>query len=160
MPKNRTSIALAIGTTVATIALTAGSLFTMNAMAHGNMQDSGKAQPAGKGINEAGIKRGNVPAAPKQTQGSTFGERVGSGLASGSQRQAAPHTFADIDTDKDGRISRTEFAAAHDGKDAMFSKVDSNGDGFISKQEFDAHHAKMMPAQDAQSTDATNHMHH
>lgn len=60
--------------------------------------------------------------------------------------QAMPgHSFDQIDGDRDGRISRTEFAAAHGGKSDRFAGIDSNGDGFISKQEFDAHHAKMKP---------------
>lgn len=53
------------------------------------------------------------------------------------------HSFGAIDTDHDGRISRTEFAAAHAGASERFGGVDGNGDGFISQQEFDAHHAKM-----------------
>ncbi len=56
------------------------------------------------------------------------------------------HSFASIDTDHDGRISRTEFATAHDGKSERFASIDGDGDGFISPQEFDAHHAAMMPA--------------
>lgn len=79
-------------------------------------------------------------------------------LASG-QAQAAPashamhdgaggheHGFDQIDSDHDGRISRTEFAAAHGGKSDRFASIDGNGDGFISRQEFDAHHAAMKPA--------------
>ncbi|NUQ15765.1 MAG: EF-hand domain-containing protein, partial [Flavobacteriales bacterium] len=37
--------------------------------------------------------------------------------------------MAQKDTDKDGRISRAEFAAAHAGKDTMFPKIDTDGDG-------------------------------
>lgn len=61
----------------------------------------------------------------------------------GDKRTHAPHTLAGMDTDKDGRISRNEFKAAHEGKDAMFPTIDSDRDGFISQQEFDAHHATM-----------------
>lgn len=45
-----------------------------------------------------------------------------------------------MDTDKDGRISKAEFAAAHDGKDDKFAAHDPDGDGFISAAEMDAHH--------------------
>lgn len=45
-----------------------------------------------------------------------------------------------MDTDKDGKISKAEFAAAHDGKDEKFAAHDGNGDGFIDAAEMDAHH--------------------
>ena len=46
-----------------------------------------------------------------------------------------------MDTDKDGKLSRAEFAAAHDGKDDKFAAHDPNNDGFISAEEMKAHHA-------------------
>ena len=73
------------------------------------------------------------------------------------------HTLAGMDSDHDGRISRTEFAAAHDGKSERFAGIDSNGDGFISQAEFDAHHAAMKPAKDgseANPTEAEHACHH
>ena len=45
-----------------------------------------------------------------------------------------------MDTDKDGRISRAEFSAAHGGKDDKFGAHDPNNDGFISAEEMKAHH--------------------
>jgi uncharacterized low-complexity protein len=123
---------------LASAAVAAGALFSMQAMAHGYMQDSGKTKAAasegkcGEGKCGAGMMAGKS-AAPRDSQ---------TGMASGKQQ----HGFADIDTDKDGRISRSEFAAAHGGKDTMFPKIDSNSDGFISKEEFDAHHAAMGKA--------------
>lgn len=45
-----------------------------------------------------------------------------------------------MDADKDGQVSRAEFAAAHDGKDDKFAAIDADGDGFISAAEADAHH--------------------
>ena len=47
-----------------------------------------------------------------------------------------------MDTDKDGRISPAEFAAAHDGDGSRFGEHDPDGDGFISAAEMDAHHPK------------------
>ena len=44
-----------------------------------------------------------------------------------------------MDTDKDGKISKVEFAAAHDGKDDQFAAHDSNGDGFVDADEMKAH---------------------
>src|SRR5688572_13667310 len=46
-----------------------------------------------------------------------------------------------MDTDKDGRISKAEFAVAHDGKDDKFAAHDPDSDGFISAEEMKAHHA-------------------
>lgn len=47
--------------------------------------------------------------------------------------------MAKMDTDKDGRISRAEFAAADDNSDSKFAAHDPNGDGFISAEEMKAH---------------------
>ena len=58
-------------------------------------------------------------------------------------QQATHHTMADMDTDKDGRMSRSEFAAAHDGRNDEFAAHDGNGDGFITQAEMDAHHEGM-----------------
>lgn len=59
---------------------------------------------------------------------------------------AGEHTAAEgkcgidrMDSDKDGKVSKAEFAAAHDGKDDQFAAYDPNGDGFIDAGEFDAH---------------------
>ena len=47
-----------------------------------------------------------------------------------------------MDTDKDGQLTRAEFAAAHDGKDDKFAAHDPNNDGVISAEEMKAHHAE------------------
>ena len=43
------------------------------------------------------------------------------------------------DTDRDGRISRAEFMAAHDGDASKFAMHDANNDGFISTDEMKHH---------------------
>ena len=43
-------------------------------------------------------------------------------------------TFESLDTDSDGRISKTE-AAANTSVSAQFSRYDKNGDGFIEREE-------------------------
>lgn len=48
--------------------------------------------------------------------------------------------MAKMDTDKDGKLSRAEFAAAHGGKDDKFASHDINKDGFISADEMKAAH--------------------
>jgi uncharacterized low-complexity protein len=45
-----------------------------------------------------------------------------------------------MDTDGDGRISRAEFEARHEGKAEKFAGIDANGDGFIDAAEMKAHH--------------------
>jgi uncharacterized low-complexity protein len=44
-----------------------------------------------------------------------------------------------MDADKDGKISKAEFAAAHDNDDSKFAAHDPDGDGFISTEEMKAH---------------------
>jgi hypothetical protein len=50
--------------------------------------------------------------------------------------QSSKHvsTFDSLDTDKDGRISKSE-AAADENVSAQFSKYDLNGDGYIERDE-------------------------
>lgn len=45
-----------------------------------------------------------------------------------------------MDTDKDGKLSQAEFAAAHDGDSSKFAAHDPNGDGFVDAAEMKAHH--------------------
>lgn len=131
MSHNRSPLALLVGAAVATGSLAAGTLFSMEAMAHGYLQDAGK---------------------PAATEGKCGEGKCGAGMMTDADKPAAKAGqegrcgMARMDTDKDGRISRAEFAAAHGGKDAMFAKIDSDGDGFISQAEMDAHHAAMQKA--------------
>jgi uncharacterized low-complexity protein len=48
--------------------------------------------------------------------------------------------IAKIDSDKDGKVSRAEFTAAHPDKADKFASIDSNSDGFIDEAEQKAHH--------------------
>lgn len=54
--------------------------------------------------------------------------------AQGSQQGA---TFESLDTNSDGKISKTE-AAANESVSAQFSKYDKNGNGFIERDEVTA----------------------
>lgn len=44
-----------------------------------------------------------------------------------------------VDTDKDGKVSRAEFTAAHADKADKFDGIDTNKDGFIDAAEHKAH---------------------
>jgi uncharacterized low-complexity protein len=44
-----------------------------------------------------------------------------------------------VDADKDGKVSRAEFMAAHADKAAMFDTIDTSKDGFIDAAEHKAH---------------------
>ena len=59
--------------------------------------------------------------------------------------------MAKMDTDKDGRLSRAEFDAAHKGSEETFASHDGDGDGFISQAEMDAHHAAKKDAKDSKA---------
>ncbi|MGH8027525.1 MAG: HvfA family oxazolone/thioamide-modified RiPP metallophore [Pseudoxanthomonas sp.] len=47
-----------------------------------------------------------------------------------------------VDTDKDGKVSRAEFTAAHADKADKFDAIDTNKDGFIDAAEHKAHAAE------------------
>ncbi|RZA19013.1 MAG: hypothetical protein EOP93_09920 [Lysobacteraceae bacterium] len=124
MSQSNKPVALAIGAAVATGTLIAGSLFSMQAMASGYMQDAAKTEA-------------------KASEG-----KCGEGkCAAGMKAEAGKHAheggcgMAKMDTDKDGRLSRAEFDAAHKGSEEKFAAHDGNGDGFITQAEMDAHHA-------------------
>ena len=114
-----------IGAAVATGTLVAGSLFAMDAMAAGYMQSTTpKAQSA---------------------EGKCGEGKCGAGMSARKSGEGKCG-MARMDTDKDGRLSRSEFAAAHKGSDEKFAAHDANGDGFITQAEMDAHHAEMKKA--------------
>lgn len=131
------SVALAIGAVVTTGALAAGSLFSMDAMAHGYMQDAAKTTATegkcGEGKCGAGMMGGDAkkPAAKANHEG-------GCGMAK-------------MDTDEDGRLSHAEFDAAHKGKEEKFAGHDLDGDGFITQAEMDKHHADMKAKGDGKA---------
>ncbi|MDI1252844.1 EF-hand domain-containing protein [Thermomonas sp.] len=95
-----------------------------------------------------------TPAAREAVSGIATGKRMHKPMTMTMEldKQAQPHTMADMDTDKDGRLSRSEFAAAHGGKTDEFAAHDSNGDGFITQAEMDAHHAAMKAEPEAAHT--------
>ncbi len=117
-----------LGTAVATGTLVAGSLFTMDAMAAGYMQDAAKVEA-------------------KAAEGKCGEGKCGGGMAAAKAKgHEGACGVSKMDADKDGRLSRAEFAAAHKGSDEKFADHDINGDGFITQPEMDEAHAKMKEA--------------
>ena len=108
-------------------AIAAGSMFSIQAMAQGYMQDA--------------------PTAAKAAKASEG--KCGEGKCGGQKADAAKADhegscgMAKMDTDKDGRLSRAEFNAAHKGSEEKFAGHDGDGDGFITQAEMDTHHASM-----------------
>ncbi|MES2858198.1 MAG: EF-hand domain-containing protein [Pseudomonadota bacterium] len=141
MSQTKKPVALALGAAVATGTLLAGSMFSMQAIAHGYMQDSAKTTAAEGKCGEGKCGEGKCG-------GDKAKRDAASGMASG-KRQHKPHSMASMDTDNDGRMSRAEFNAAHKGSEEKFAGYDVDGDGFITQAEMDAHHAKMKIAKES-----------
>ena len=118
MSSNKKPTAVAIGAALAGGLVLSGSAFAMSSLAQGYMLSASPADAPAK--SPEGSCGGNKAAEGKCGEGKCGMEKM--------------------DTDKDGRISRAEFSAAHDGKDDKFGAHDPNGDGFISAEEMKAHH--------------------
>ncbi len=91
------------------------SAFAMSDLAQGYLLGAGEAAHASEG---------------KTAEGKCGEGKCGAGKCS----------MAKMDTDKDGRISSVEFAAAHNGDSSKFAAHDPNSDGFIDTAEMKAHH--------------------
>ena len=113
-------------------AIAAGAMFSMQAMSHGYMQDAAASAKASEGKCGGEGKCG---------EGKCGGKNAGTDAAKTSHEGGCG--MAMMDTDKDGRLSRAEFNAAHKGEEAKFAAHDIDGDGFITQAEMDTHHASM-----------------
>ncbi len=125
MSKNSTKpVATALGAAIAGLVLS-GSAFSMQPLAQGYMLG------AATGVPGAADGDGHAAAEGKCGEG-----KCGEGKCG----------MAKMDTDKDGRLSQAEFAAAHDGDASKFASHDPDGDGFITAGEIAAHHAAKAEA--------------
>ncbi len=123
MTQSKKPVALAIGATLAGGLMLSGSAFASTPLAQGYLlgaQQAAAADKAKEGSCGAGMKTG--------MQGKSGEGKCG---------------MAAMDTDKDGKVSRAEFTAAHKDKAAEFDTIDSNKDGSIDATEMKAHHASM-----------------
>lgn len=107
----RKPVALALGAALAGLALSPQA-FAMTDLAAGYMLEAAQDQKAAEG-------------------------KCGEGKCGGKRG----HTIANMDTDKDGAVSRAEFAAMHDGDASRFAQYDTDNNGSISQAELDAAHA-------------------
>lgn len=110
MSQNRKPVALAIGATLAGGLMLSGSAFASTPLAQGYLLGAQEAAPA-----------------EKAKEGSCGADKMKEGKCGA----------AAMDSDKDGKVSRAEFDAAHTG---MFDEADTNKDGFIDADESKAHH--------------------
>jgi uncharacterized low-complexity protein len=113
MSQNRKPVALAIGATLASGLMLSGSAFASTPLAQGYLLGAQEAAPV-----------------DKAKEGSCGADKAKEGKCG----------VAAMDSDKDGKVSRAEFDAAHADKAAMFDEIDTNKDGFMDADEGKAHH--------------------
>ena len=113
MSQNRKPVALAIGATLAGGLMLSGSAFASTPLAQGYLLGAQEAAPA-----------------EKAKEGSCGADKMKEGKCGA----------AAMDSDKDGKVSRAEFEAAHADKAGMFDEIDTNKDGFMDADESKAHH--------------------
>jgi uncharacterized low-complexity protein len=114
MSQNKKPVALAIGATLAGGLMLSGSAFASTQLAQGYLLG---AQEAGAAADKA--KEGSCGADKKAGEGKC-------GVAA-------------MDSDKDGKVSRSEFTAAHADEAGEFDTIDANKDGSIDADEGKAH---------------------
>lgn len=113
MSQNRKPVALAIGATLASGLMLSGSAFASTPLAQGYLLGAQEAAPV-----------------DKAKEGSCGADKAKEGKCGA----------AAMDSDKDGKVSRAEFDAAHADKAGMFDEIDTNKDGFMDADESKAHH--------------------
>ena len=124
-------VALAMSATLAGGLLLAGSSFASTHLAQGYLLGADAATKAVEG-NCGGAK----PTEGKCGEGKCGGDKKAAEGKCGEGKCG----FDKLDTNKDGKISKAEYDAAHKDGSGNFTKHDTNKDGFISAAEFKAAH--------------------
>ena len=117
----------ALGAALAGGLVLSGSAFAMQPLAQGYMLSSAEVAEG-----SCGGKTAEGSCGSKGAEGSCGADKK---AHSAEGRCGLEH----MDADKDGRVSRAEFAAAHQDDDSKFASHDTNGDGFLTAEELKAH---------------------
>lgn len=128
MSNTKKPVALAIGATLAGGLMLSGSAFASTQLAQGYLLGAQDATTSEK------AKEGSC-GGDKAKEGSCGGDKKAEGKCGEGKCG-----IAKADTDKDGKVSRAEFTAAHPGKEAKFDSIDTNKDGSVDEAEAKAHH--------------------
>jgi uncharacterized low-complexity protein len=126
MSNTKKPVTLAMTATLAGGMLLAGSSFASTHLAQGYLLGADAATKAVEG-NCGGAK---------PTEGKCGGDKKAAEGKCGEGKCG----FDKLDTDKDGKISKAEYDAAHKDGSGHFTKHDTDKDGFISAAEFKAAH--------------------
>jgi len=125
---------LMLGAALAGGLVLSGSAFAMEPLAQGYML-------AGASVAE-GSCGANGPAAKgdaKAKEGSCGADKAKMSAAHDKMSGEGKCGLEVMDTDKDGRVSSNEYAAAHKGDTSKFAEHDSDKDGYLSAEELKVH---------------------
>ena len=111
---------LALGAALAGSLVLTGSAFAMQPLSTGYM------------VSVSAVAEGSCGAEHKAAEAKKTAD-------TGMKAKEGSCGVAKMDADKDGKVSKAEFAAAHDNDDSKFAAHDTNSDGFISAEEMEAH---------------------
>lgn len=116
MSQSRKPVAVAIGATLAGGLMLSGSAFASTPLAQGYLLGAGGGD--------------------KTAQGSCGADKkAGEGKCGSDKAHEGKCGAAAMDTDKDGKVSRAEFAAAHPDKAGDFDKMDADKNGYLDATE-------------------------
>jgi uncharacterized low-complexity protein len=131
MSSSKKPVAIAVSTALGGLLL-AGSAFASTHLAQGY-------QLGGDTLVDAKAAEGNC-GGHKGSEGKCGEGKCGGDKAGEGKCGEGKCGFDKIDTNKDGRISRAEYDAAHKNGGGNFAGHDTNKDGFISRDEMKAAH--------------------
>ena len=134
-------IALAVGAALVGGMALSASAFAMTDLASGYMVTASQAAGEKKAEGSCGADKKAAEAkcgADKKAEGGCGGHKTGAEGKCGEGKCG----MTVMDTDKDGKVSRAEFSAKHEGDASKFDMHDANKDGFITADEAKAAEGK------------------